>query len=98
AHVNSGLWIEQDTFLIRKIIWPSQIEMTAENYANFAKGLSFPKNRQIQWSAQSIQIKLLQATAKNSFAPDTFSPNQLKEVQTFADAPKSVIEFYNKFR
>jgi hypothetical protein len=45
---NPGLWIEQDQFVIRKIRLPSQVEMTADNYNQFAKGLYYPRTRTVR--------------------------------------------------
>lgn len=100
-----GLWIEQDQFYIRKIRLRSLVEVSANNYASYGKGLWFPKERQITWSGQSAKVTLNRAV---SIAPTTTVKAALESSSlNFGKDPKlsrvlpddKVIQtFYTQFR
>ncbi|UYL10666.1 hypothetical protein B9G69_008770 [Bdellovibrio sp. SKB1291214] len=100
---NPGLWIEQDQFVIRKIRLPSQVEMTADNYNQFAKGLYYPRTRTIRWGNNTATIRLISASARPATAVSQFQPNSL-DINTKLDgleklsAKDAVMEFYSRFR
>lgn len=100
---NPGLWIEQDQFVIRKIRLPSQAEMTADNYSQFAHGLSYPRDRVIRWDNNSVNIRLISASARTGNANSLFQPSSL-DVPVKLDglngqpARDAVIQFYSRFR
>ncbi|WP_413576288.1 hypothetical protein ACLVWU_18055 [Bdellovibrio sp. HCB290] len=100
---NPGLWIEQDHFVIRKIRLPSQAEMTADNYNQFAKGLFYPRARTIRWGNNTATIRLISASARPATAASQFQPNSL-DMNSKLDgleklpAKDAVIEFYSRFR
>ncbi len=99
---NPGIWIEQDQFVVRKIRLPSQVEMSAESYSQFAKGLNYPRQRVIRWGNNSVNIRLISATARRK-AQDSFQPNSVN-VATKLDglanqvAKDAVIDFYTRCR
>lgn len=95
-----GLWIEQDQFLIRKIRFPSLAEMTADQYASYARGLQLPKVRTIQWGANTVTVRLLSVNGKG---PTTLSTSALEITPRWdglagQPAQKTVEEFYSRFR
>ncbi|MEK2689311.1 hypothetical protein [Bdellovibrio sp. GT3] len=98
-----GLWIEQDQFVVRKVRLPSQVEMTADNYNQFAKGLHYPRTRTIRWGNNTATIRLISASARPATAASQFQPNSL-DMNTKLDgldklsAKDAVIEFYSRFR
>ncbi|QLY25365.1 hypothetical protein [Bdellovibrio sp. KM01] len=100
---NPGLWIEQDQFVIRKIRLPSQVEMTADNYNQFAKGLYYPRSRTIRWGNNTATIRLISASARPATAVTQFQPSSL-DINTKLDgleklaAKDAIIEFYSRFR
>ena len=99
---NSGLWVEQDQFLIRKLILPSQVELVAEAYSNYAKGLVFPKQRTISFGSEVVQIKTLSVTARTNLN-SLMSPGAL-EMEMKSDGlnnsplKKSGLEFDERIR
>lgn len=98
-----GLWIEQDQFTLRKLRFPSQAEVTAENYAPFARGLNFPKLRTLQWNHNTVTIRLLNVVAKGAVGPNTFQPSNLDVSYTMKALPNAsaqtlIEEFYTRFR
>lgn len=98
-----GIWIEQDHFVIRKLRLPTQVEMSANNYNQFAKGLSYPRSRTIRWGNNTVTIRLISASARPQAAVSLFQPNSLDTPTKWdgiASVPaKDVItEFYTRFR
>ncbi len=101
---NPGFWIEQDQFLIRKFRLPSQVEVTADNYNQYARGLNYPKVRTIRWGQNTVSIRLIGVTAHRGKTPaSTFQPSSL-DTMTKLDglnnqpAKEAVIDFYSRFR
>jgi len=101
---NPGLWIEQDQFLIRKLRLPSQVEVTADNYTQYARGLNYPKVRTVRWGQNTVTIRLIGINARPAAANvSQFQPSSL-DTSTKLDgllnqpAREAVIEFYSRFR
>ncbi len=98
-----GLWIEQDQFLVRKLRLPTQVEMSANNYNQFAKGLSFPRARTIRWGNHTVTIRTLSVSARPATVANLLQPASLDRntnwegVRTLA-AKDIVTEFYTRFR
>ncbi|WP_413289354.1 hypothetical protein [Bdellovibrio sp. HCB337] len=98
-----GVWIEQDQFLIRKLRLPSQVEVTADNYNQYARGLNYPKTRTIRWGQNTVNIRLIGVSSRSGQAGNTFQPASL-DVSTKLDglnnqpARDAVIDFYSRFR
>lgn len=98
-----GLWIEQDQFLVRKVRLLSLVEISAEDYAPYAKGLSFPKVRNIKWSGPAIQIKTLSVVAKSNTPANQFQASSLNQPTQFDGVQNSNLknaleEFYSRLR
>lgn len=53
-----GVWIEQDQFVVRKVRFPSGLEMVAKNYTHYGRQLYFPKNRTVKLGDKMIEIHL----------------------------------------
>lgn len=103
AELYPGLWVEQDQFVIRKIRFPSQAEVTANDYNSFSKNLYFPKNRIVRWDNHLAEIKLLSASARPKTAAKQISTSSI-ELDTNWEALKDhparemIMEFYKRFR
>lgn len=100
---NPGLWIEQDQFLIRKLRLPSQVEMTADNYNQFAKGLYYPRNRTIRWGNNTVNIRLISVSARPANSVNLFQPSSLDSALKLEGldrmpAKEAVVEFYSRYR
>ncbi len=98
-----GIWIEQDQFVVRKLRLPSQVEMSANNYNQFARGLFYPRARTIRWGNNSVTIRLISASARPQTAVNLFQPSSLDSNLKWdginALPAKDVItEFYTRFR
>lgn len=99
-----GLWVEQDRFVIRKINTPTGIEMTADDYAEFSKGLWLPKQQSIKWSNHSAQIHLMKVRSLNEStdSKEKLSPTYFrtggKNISNSPFNQPSVEEFYKRVR
>lgn len=98
-----GIWIEQDQFVVRKVRLPSQAEMTADNYSQFAKGLSYPRQRTIRWGNRTVNIRLLGVSARAGNSNALFQPASLDisprlEGLNNQPAKDAILEFYSRFR
>lgn len=98
-----GMWIEQDQFLIRKIRWPNQAEITADDHTPFSKGLHFPKTRILKWGPNTVTIKVQNIISKSGNMNSFFQPQSLDyttNLDSLQSSPlKSLIEeFYSRFR
>lgn len=98
-----GIWIEQDHFVIRKLRLPSQVEMSANNYSQFAKGLHYPRSRTIRWGSNTVTIRLISAQARPQTAVSLFQPNSLDSNLKWdginnIPAKDVITEFYTRFR
>jgi hypothetical protein len=98
----AGLWIEQDQFVIRKLRFNEAAEVIASDYQGYAKGLRFPRSRQVRWAGNEVSIRLvsvgLKANATKELQPSALSaslpPDQLGELP----AKAAIQEFYQRFR
>lgn len=100
---NPGLWVEQDQFVIRKLRLPSGVEVTADNYSQFAKGLSYPRQRTIRWGNQTASVRLISASTRPTSAVGLFQPSSLDMSQKLDGlegkaAKSAILEFYSRFR
>lgn len=99
-----SLWIEQDVFQIRKIRLASQAEVSAENYANYARGLSLPKNRTVRWNQKSVQINLVRITQQKASKGAAFYQATPSDISSRVggirdpETAKTIEEFYQRFR
>lgn len=95
-----GLWIEQDQFVIRKLRFPSQAEMTADSYSSYSRGLQLPKQRTIRWKEHTATIRLLSASARTGAALSMNSLDKEWKIQGLDNQPARPLieEFYTRFR
>lgn len=89
------LWVEQDSFLIRKARLPSQAEFVDSHFQSFPGGLKLPGQQQIHWDDKVAKIKLINASRTRSHKKDW----QLKGEDSGTIPTDPLIkEFYSRFR
>ncbi len=98
-----GIWIEQDQFVIRKLRLPSGVEMTADNYSQFARGLSYPRTRTIRWGSNSATIRLIGASTRPATAANLFQASNVDIPSKWdgledKSSKAAIREFYSRFR
>jgi hypothetical protein len=96
-----AFWIEQDQFLIRKFRLPSLIEVSADKYNTYARGLSFPGSRNVKWdnqqvSIQTISVKAVGKEALSAFAAKAAVPAKFNIGQF--QAASAIEDFYERLR
>ena len=110
AHQFPGAWIEQDTFLLKKLRLLSQAEMTLNNHVNSGGGLKLARERSIIWKSpdtsvtepRSVTIKVTSVrnmpdkSLAPQFAATSISAAEIKAAR-LPDAAV-VREFYSRFR
>jgi len=95
-----GVWIEQDAFLLRKLRFPSEAEVTADRHSMQA-GLHFPRTRVVTWGQNTAEIRVvsvkpLTASQAASYLNPASFQNDVKSARLPID--EQVKEFYSRFR
>ena len=96
--------VEQDRFVVRAIKYPKGhsselVEVLAENYKNYQRGLKFPQLRKVRWDEHTVQLQLQKLEAL-SRPPPTLSFAHFRR-QTHSALPFEHSlweEFYQRFR
>ena len=97
-------WVEQDVFRLRRLRFPSGANLVAENFGSYARSLTLPKLRHINWNQSSAEIQLAKVTAL-----PTVKGNKLLQAAsidvtshigglTDPEMQRTVEEFYSRFR
>lgn len=97
-----GLWIEQDAFVIRKIRFPSGHSLSASDYQSHAKGLWFPKKRELEWQEKKASLQVLSVETRKP-AAGLFKTSSLEitnDYNALNQQPLTalVADFYTRFR
>jgi len=99
-----GFWIEQDTFLIRKIRFSSEASLEQSDFMTGPKGLTISKNKLLKWdqSEATIQISKVHEKTKSTLQIKHLQiPTQTKfqiESTENSELAKAVKDFYERFR
>ncbi len=105
-----GAWIEQDTFLLRKLRLLSQAEMTLGEHAAAGAGLKLARERVIVWQsndpsvleprAATIKVLSVKNLPEKSLAPQFLSASISASDLKAARLPDAAVarEFYSRFR
>jgi hypothetical protein len=95
-----GVWIEQDSFLLRKLRFPSSAEVVVNHNTTYEAGLKLAKDQHISWSGNVVNIHVVSvkaigpAEALKLVASTTLTPGDAKD----ARLPDAAKEFYSRFR
>lgn len=97
-NLNPGFWIEQDQFNLKKFRLPSKVEVNADLYTIYSRGLNFPKQRTVHWKNNVVNIQTLSVTGKT--AKVTLNPKAQLKFDLPEDLPAKpmILEFYSQFR
>jgi len=96
------IWLDQETFQIRKIRFPSETEITFDDYAQYDK-IWYPRLKTVNWGHQSATIRVRQVSTKVKANLTNFYPQKLDQPTEINLANKGQIgltiqEFYTRFR
>ena len=89
------LWVEQDSFVIKKIRLGSKVEFVNDSFQSFIYGLKLPAKQNINWENGTAQITLLKVEKTKTKKKDWLIKEQEKEV---LPTNKLIKEFYSRFR
>lgn len=96
-----GLWIDQDQFVVRKFRDARQVEIIADQYQTYSRGLIHPKLRTVKWGQQTWNIVTTQVQTK-PFSQKDFQVSSLDLVSKnniSQENLKTLIqEFYSQLR
>lgn len=101
---NPAVWIEQDSFILRRLRFPSEAEVVAERISIYPNGLKFPRERTVTWENNSATIRVvsIKPTASASIAkqlePTAFTNNANSNRPVSLPDSAQVREFYSRFR
>lgn len=95
-----AFWIEQDQFVVRKFRLPSQVEVSADRYSSYPRGLNFPKTRTVRWDNNQVTIQTITVTAKPADAWAKFATGGAQKTEALkTQAAATLVEdFYRRFR
>lgn len=97
---NPGFWVEQDQFVVRKFRLPSGVEVTADRYSSYARGLMFPRTRVVRWGPHQVTIQTISVAAKGREALSQFNQKFANKTDALNNqqAANIVEDFYKRFR
>jgi hypothetical protein len=103
-----GVWIEQDRFHIRRVRFPTQAELFADDYTEYGRNFFYPKTRTVSWLSKSVSVRTVKVAAINPsndqkarLSPSflrTRKQNQLQYTASEGELTPLIREFYQKFR
>ncbi len=97
-----GIWIEQDAFVLRRLRFPSQAELTANQYGLQAGNIRFPNQRIITWGDHTAVIRLISVKSVDAkSAASVLNPASITTPEAKAAKlpdQNQVKEFYSRFR
>jgi hypothetical protein len=95
-------WIEQDSFLLRRLRFPTEAEITLDKHSTFTGGLKLPRERTFTWGGNSAVVRVLSvkavtpAQASSLLTAGSISANDARAARLPDQA--QVREFYSRFR
>lgn len=98
-----GIWLDEESYTIRKIRFPSQAEIMASDYQSLSNDLVAPKTRIVSWNQSAVEIRLLKARSltRAQEGEVQMSPQALSQASNEWGSSSliSVIkDFYQRFR
>ena len=90
-----AVWIEQDNFVIRKIVLGKGAVLTAQNYQRYSRGLMFPKKRNYKSSEMEVVMEVSSLSAFKQKWSHSLKPNQWETSQGDVEVIK---KFYQNIR
>jgi hypothetical protein len=96
------IWIDQETFSMRKIRLPSEAEVSFSDYATYGQ-IQYPKVKKVSWAGKEVLIKVKSLGTKTGATLSSFYPQKLDQptdMQIASKGPVALVieEFYKRFR
>lgn len=95
-----GFWVEQDQFVLRKFRLPSLVEVTADRFSPYSKGMNFPRTRTVRWGSNQVTIQTISVSARSKEAFASFGLKGPTKMEALNNLPAAAIieDFYKRFR
>jgi hypothetical protein len=95
-----GFWIEQDQFVLRKFRLPTKVEVTADKYSTYARGLMYPRTQVVHWGNNQVTIQTISVSSKSKETWAQFGQKAVTKMDALNNLPAAslVEEFYKRFR
>jgi len=101
GRLNPQAWIEQDSFTLKRLRFPTESEVAADRVSTYPNGLKFPRERTVAWGDNSVTIRVVAVRAAASSSLDrSFDAKSFSTAAKPARLPElaQVREFYSRFR
>ena len=95
------IWIDEDKFVIKKILFLSGARVLAHKQEPFAHGIVYPKDRVVNWGDNTVNIKTVSVESMGLSAAKQLNLNYLTRQDPVSAALPSlpiVAKFYSRFR
>ena len=99
---NPHIWIDQDSFQLRKMRFLSQAEVSLEDYEQHGN-ISYPKIKKIAWGEQKATIRVTKINLKTGATLSSFYPQKLDQpseisLTSLGNSGLIIQDFYQRFR
>jgi hypothetical protein len=89
---------EQDQFLLRKFRI-GNVEVNADRYSVFARGLNYPRVRTVKWNDSTVVIQTLHVQPRHEKSINfIIEPSTDEKAVDFGPLKTTIEEFYSRFR
>lgn len=97
------VWFKQDSFELSKVRFPSEAEVSFEDYSIVSPMLNYPKTKKLDWAGKNVIIKVRSIKDRIKAPSGTFQAQKLESASEIVVANKSSVglmieEFYKRFR
>lgn len=94
----AAFFFEQDVFTLRKFRI-GNVEVNADRFSSFARGLFFPRIRNIKWNENNVLIQTQQVTPRSEKSISmTLEQSSQAELSELGSVKTTIEEFYKRFR
>ncbi len=95
-----GFWIEQDQFVLRKFRLPTKVEVTADKYSSYSRGLMYPRTQVVRWGNNQVTIQTISVSGRTKEAWAQFGQKAVNKTEALNALPAAALveEFYKRFR
>lgn len=92
------LWLEQDSFLIKKAQLDKNISFIDESHREYPGGLNYPLNQTVTWNDQSVQINTTSVKTVSDSDVTKKTSESLNGQTAKLPSEMGIKDFYSRFR
>ncbi len=99
---NPGIWIEQDSFRLVKMRFPSNAQIEFTDWAVYNK-VHYPRKKTVTWDGKSVTIFVTKVSTKTGAGIKSFYPENLEQpselsLTRLGSLGTTIEDFYKRFR